>query len=139
MVFGFDEYRKNKKKQFSPRKYLAKGFIGLVIIAAFYYFYIGKMNNSLNALFGNEDKQEPEQTVQIWPAQMGIVTGILYSEENPSAVIDKDIVHEGDSVHGVKVVKIHQEEVEFEKAGKRWVQKVKEEPKRELVPTVDEK
>ena len=139
MVLGYDEYRGNKKKEFSPKKYLVKGFLGLAIIAGFYYFYVGKMNNSLNSLFGNEDKQEQEQTVEIWPAEMGIVTGILFSEENPSAVVDKNIVHEGDSVHGVKVVKIYKEEVEFEKAGKRWVQKVKEEPKRELTPTVAEK
>ena len=139
MDFRNDGFGRNRKKEFSPKKYLLKGFIGLVIIAGFYYFYIGKMNNSLDSLFGNEDKLEQEQAVEIWPAEMGIVTGILYSEEDPSAVIDKNIVHEGDSVHGVKIVKIYKEEVEFEKAGKRWVQKVQEEPKREDATAKDEK
>ena len=139
MVFENDGYGRGKK-DFSPTKYLVKGFLALAIIGVFYYFYVGKMNNSLDSLFGNEDKQpQQEQAVQIWPAELGVVTGILYSEDNPSAVVDKDIVRQGDSIHGVKVVKIHKEQVEFEKAGKRWVQKVKEEPKRELEPDVDEK
>ncbi len=75
----------------------------------------------------------------------GTVTGILYSEDKPSAVVNGRIVHIGDTIHGVKVVKIHQEKlvnvkgkhyskrletakVEFEKNGIRWTQGLQEPP-----------
>lgn len=52
------------------------------------------------------------------------VKGILFSEDNPAAVIGIEIVHVNDEIAGVKVIKIMQDSVEFEKDGKRWVQKV---------------
>lgn len=60
----------------------------------------------------------------------GLVTGISYSEENASAVVDDKIVHAGDTIFGVKVVKIYTDKVEFEKDGKSWFQKTQEEPSR---------
>jgi len=53
-----------------------------------------------------------------------LVTGILYSEDKPSAVVGSQIVHEGDTLCGVNVVKIYKNKVEFEKSGKRWTQLV---------------
>jgi len=53
------------------------------------------------------------------------LTGILYAGDNSSAVVDGKIVHEGETINGVKVIKIHKDKVEFERAGKRWTQKVK--------------
>jgi hypothetical protein len=53
------------------------------------------------------------------------IKGILYSEENPSAIIGTEILHEGGTVSGATVVKINEDSVEFEKDGKRWTQKVK--------------
>ena len=53
-----------------------------------------------------------------------IVKGILYSEDNPSAAIGTQIVHEGDKVLGATVVKINEDSVEFEMDGKNWTQKV---------------
>jgi len=58
----------------------------------------------------------------------GVVTGIFYTDEKPSAVIDTEIVYEGDTVHGVKVVRISRSKVEFEKNGRRWSQQVQEAP-----------
>ena len=63
-----------------------------------------------------------------------VVAGTVYSEEDQSkedhsAVIDGEIIHEGDVVHGANVVKIDRGEVEFEKNGKRWRQRVQEQPK----------
>ncbi|MBA7634469.1 hypothetical protein ES703_42054 [subsurface metagenome] len=52
------------------------------------------------------------------------LTGILYAGDNSSAVVDGKIVHEQDTINGVKVIKIHKDKVEFEKAGKRWTQQV---------------
>ena len=53
------------------------------------------------------------------------IKGILYSEENPSAIIGTEIVHEGGTVSGATVIKINKDSVEFERDGKRWTQKVK--------------
>ncbi|UCE98921.1 MAG: hypothetical protein JSV82_06965 [Planctomycetota bacterium] len=70
------------------------------------------------------------------PMQLGSVTiaqtetgkltvrGIVYSEDNPSAVIDDQIVHEGDKILDATIVKINTNSVEFEINGKRWTQKV---------------
>jgi hypothetical protein len=51
--------------------------------------------------------------------------GILYSEDNPSALIGETIVREGDIIDGVKVVKINKDTVEFEKDGEKWTQRTK--------------
>jgi len=50
------------------------------------------------------------------------ITGILYSEDNPSAIIGGAIVREGDMIDDVKVVKIRKNIVEFEKNGEKWTQ-----------------
>ncbi len=52
-----------------------------------------------------------------------IVKGILYTEDNPSAVIGNSIVHEGETIRGVSIIKISKDSVEFEMNGKRWTQK----------------
>ncbi len=55
-----------------------------------------------------------------------VVTAILYGEENASAIVSGSVVHEGDVIEGYKVVKIHKDEVEFEKKGKRFTKKIYE-------------
>jgi hypothetical protein len=52
------------------------------------------------------------------------LTGILYSENDASVVIDSKIVREGETINGVKVVKINRNDVELEKDGIRWKQQV---------------
>jgi hypothetical protein len=51
------------------------------------------------------------------------VKGIVFSD-SPSAVIDGQIVREGDVIIGATVVKINEGSVEFEKDNKRWKQTV---------------
>jgi type II secretory pathway component PulC len=51
--------------------------------------------------------------------------GILYSEDNSSALIGETIVREGDIIDGVKVVKINKDTVEFERDGEKWTQRTK--------------
>lgn len=53
-----------------------------------------------------------------------IVTAIVYGEESASAVVSGSVVHEGDTVEGCKVVKIHADKVEFEKKGKSFTKQV---------------
>jgi len=55
-----------------------------------------------------------------------VVTAIVYGEENASAIVSGSVVHEGDVIEGYKVVKIHRDEVEFERKGKRFTKKIYE-------------
>jgi hypothetical protein len=66
-------------------------------------------------------KPEPEPT-------HGLVAGIVYSADKPSAIVDRKIVHEGDVIHGATVVKIYRDSVKFSKKGKNWEQKVQQTP-----------
>jgi hypothetical protein len=54
------------------------------------------------------------------------VRSIVYSQDNPSAVIGGRIVHEGEKVLGATVVKINRDSVDFEVSGKTWKQNVRE-------------
>lgn len=62
------------------------------------------------------------------PATYGLVTGIVYSKDKPSALINGKIVHKGDKINEIKIVKIGKDRVEFEKNGKNWEQKVGQKP-----------
>lgn len=53
-----------------------------------------------------------------------IVKGIVYSKDNPSAVIGDQIVHQGDRVLDVVITKINENSVEFEANGKKWTQNI---------------
>jgi len=72
--------------------------------------------------------RDPMQLGSVTTTQDGtgnlIVKGIVYSKNNPSAVIGNQIVHEGEKVLGATIVKINKDGVEFEMNGKRWTQKV---------------
>ncbi len=58
----------------------------------------------------------------------GLVTGIVYLADKPSAIVDRKIVHERDVIYGVTVVKIYKDKVKFSKKGKSWEQKVQQSP-----------
>ncbi len=53
-----------------------------------------------------------------------IVTGIIYNEENPSAIICGQVAHEGDVVEGYKVLNIGRHEVALEKDGKKLIKQM---------------
>jgi hypothetical protein len=68
-----------------------------------------------------------EARIPIWEfltANRGMVTGIMYHQENPCAIVFGEVVHEGDSIEGYKVVEIRREEVEFEKDGESLIKRV---------------
>lgn len=52
------------------------------------------------------------------------VTGILYSPDNPSAVIGTQIAHVGDIIAGATIVKINKNSVEFKRDGEAWTRTV---------------
>ena len=53
-----------------------------------------------------------------------VVKGIVYSEDNPCAVVGERIVSVGDTVNGATVMKINPDSVEFTAGDKKWTQKV---------------
>ncbi len=53
-----------------------------------------------------------------------IVKGIIYSDDNPSALIGSHIVHQGDKILDVTVTKINENSVEFESNSRKWMQNV---------------
>jgi hypothetical protein len=53
-----------------------------------------------------------------------VVKGIVYSEDNPCAVIGERICFAGDVIDGVTIVKINQNSVEFSKDNEKWIQRV---------------
>ena len=52
------------------------------------------------------------------------VTGIMHYDENPAALVSGRVVYEGDVVEGCKVIKIHEDKVEFQKNGSRFTKKI---------------
>ncbi|MHC4153808.1 MAG: hypothetical protein ACYST6_02615 [Planctomycetota bacterium] len=59
------------------------------------------------------------------PGQL-VVTAIVVSAENSTAVVGTEIVGVGDTIFGATVVKINPDSVEFEMDGKRWTARVQE-------------
>ena len=53
-----------------------------------------------------------------------IVAVILYTEDKPAAIVDTQVVHEGQQISGATVEKIDQDGVQFERNGRRWKQPV---------------
>lgn len=58
----------------------------------------------------------------------GLITGILFTDDKPCAIVGHHLVHEGDSLGDVKVLKIHRDRIDFQKAGKTWTQHPNEDP-----------
>ncbi len=58
----------------------------------------------------------------------GVITGIIYAEEKSSATINGKVVHEAETIDGVKVVKIYRDKVEFKENKNRWTQRVRQQP-----------
>ncbi|MCK5171969.1 MAG: hypothetical protein KAR47_01170 [Planctomycetes bacterium] len=58
----------------------------------------------------------------------GLVTSILYSDRNSSAVIDRQILREGQSIYGVEVVGISRNEVAFSRDSMTWKQRINQTP-----------
>lgn len=66
-------------------------------------------------------------TVTATQAETGrlIIKGIVHSGDKSSAIIDNQIVREGEEILGATVVKINKDSVEFKKNGKSWKQRVR--------------
>ena len=66
-----------------------------------------------------------DNTTKSESVTFGLVMGICRSIEKPLAVINnKMVVHEGDTIDGITIVKIYKEKVEFIKNGKHYVKEI---------------
>ena len=72
----------------------------------------------------NTSGAEPNQAVAASPNQVFDVRDIVYSKDKPSAVVNAHIVYVGHKVGDATVVQILRDGVEFERDGKKWVEKV---------------
>jgi hypothetical protein len=86
-------------------------------------------NYALTVTLSELEKQLKQNLLKPEPKPThGVVTGIVYSADKPSAAVDRKIVHEGDVISGVTVVKIYQDSVKFSRKNKNWEQKVQQAP-----------
>ena len=56
----------------------------------------------------------------------GIVNAIIYYNGKFTAMVDNKIVHEGDRIEGIEILKIHADKIQFKKNRSRWTQKLGE-------------
>ena len=73
--------------------------------------------------FAYNDKSN-DNTTQSESETIGLVGGICYSKDRPSAIIDNEVMYEGDTIDGATIVKIYKDKVEFTKNGRYWVQEI---------------
>jgi len=85
----------------------------------------GQSNGQIEEPNGIQNQGSNETTNETKPVIIK-VKDIVYSADKPSAFIGSKIVYVGDKVDGVTIVRIDRDRVEFEKNGKRWVQKMRE-------------
>ena len=71
----------------------------------------------------NTRTEEQKQPVHLPKAKLVDLGSIVYSHDRPSAIVNGRIVHVGEQVSGVTVLKINRDSVEFEKDGEKWIQK----------------
>lgn len=112
-------------KQNYPRAALTSGAIAAVL--AFSLMYPTTSPASMNANGDAADNAATELTASEVFAE-GLVSGIVFSDDRPAAVVGTQVLYEGDVKNGVTVVKITKEEVQFEKNGRLWTQKVQSNP-----------
>ena len=72
-----------------------------------------------------------EEVIERPEPRFGVVTAILYCDDEPTVLIEDQVLHEGDAIHDVKIVNITAEMVQFDKQGEKWEQKVQEPAKPE--------
>jgi hypothetical protein len=100
----------------------------LIIFVAFLCF------GDRASAFSSYDKVEAQLAALSSPKspicnpKVGVMNGIVYNPPYSGAVVDKTTVHEGDKIHDVVVVAIHNNTVEFAKDSVTWQQSVLDKP-----------
>ncbi len=102
-----------KRNKTSSKKSVKLRLFSMVIVIlsiAVYYLWTADLTSpDLESLPANEEV---------------VVTSIVHSEQDASAVVSDRIVYEGDMIDGYNVVKIHKDKVDFEKDGESYTKQV---------------
>ena len=78
-----------------------------------------------NAELSTEGSQQAQPTGQM---PRGTITGIVYSADKPNVLIDSQLLHQGDTINGVMVIKIYPDRVALGKGDKMWMQTIGQNP-----------
>ena len=130
-MLGFDD---NMEDRSSFSQFFIRLFVVSIAMMAVYYFGYSKFNKVVEQVNATQREQIAlceamyDETEQEKEQELGRVTGVLYSTQNPSVVIDGEILGIGDQIHGVTVAAINQDSVELTKGQMRWKQMVQEDP-----------
>jgi hypothetical protein len=79
----------------------------------------------------SKDGKKEAVAVERPEPRFGVVTAILYCDDSPSVMIEDQMLHEGETIHEVKILDIKTDKVQFEKQGEQWEQGVQESAKPE--------
>ncbi|MBN2139271.1 MAG: hypothetical protein JW720_15825 [Sedimentisphaerales bacterium] len=83
-------------------------------------------NYFLTVRLPDREKQSRSMTLNPPVETHGLVNGIVYGSQKRSALVDRKIVHEGETIYSIKVVEIHRRSIVFKKNDKSWVLRVGE-------------
>jgi hypothetical protein len=100
----------------------------LIMANSCYNLWVGKPDAPAWKLFMVDIIPKLWTPKEVRVSQAGTVVGILYGNREPCALINIELVREGDVRNGVKIVRITKDEVVFEKDGQQWTQKVLADP-----------
>ena len=105
--------------------------VAVVAVMAGYYLYTEGKTTAAHGTEGKTivacgTKRKTIAARELSP--YGVIPGIIYAEEKSSATINGKVVHEAETIDGVKVVKIYRDKVEFEENKNRWTQRVRQQP-----------
>jgi uncharacterized protein YpmB len=110
-----------------------------ILLSAMIFFKQGfarfqeRRQHELDNVAGLENSKKsyiPKVFHSITGKSTGLIKSIVYSKDLSSIVIsdNNNILHENNTIHGVKIVKIHEDKVEFAKNGQTWTQKLGQTP-----------
>ena len=119
-----DEGVKRKAAQ-EPEPVVTKkrlSFLNVIVLGVTIVFVAGVIYKFCPSLKGMWSTAAAK-TVMVIKREVPL-TGIFYVEGNAAAIVDGRVVKEGDVVDGVRIVKIHRHEVEFQKSDRKWTQKM---------------
>lgn len=86
--------------------------------------YPSTLRDPMYLVIKNPEKYKPETFTDETEITIA-VKGVLYSEDNPAALIGNKIVHIGDIVSGAEIINIGRDSVTFEIDGKRWKENIR--------------
>jgi S1-C subfamily serine protease len=128
------------KRRLLRRFILVIASIVLAIVLAFaYVVFTDKSHTSNNVSKSADANGVPriEGQKQEIGVDVGTVTGIMYVDGIPLAVVDGVILREGQSIRQVKVVKIYPDSVEFDYNGTHWSQQVNKPQTTKFISTIN--